>query len=50
MAADLLCQTQYEQVSDYRIACHRQGAAYRLLGLRFRDDDVKARATLAVVC
>jgi len=30
--------------------CHRQGTVYRLLGLWFRDDDIKARAALAVVC
>jgi hypothetical protein len=30
--------------------CHRQGAVYRLFGLRLRDDDVKARAMFTVVC
>jgi hypothetical protein len=32
------------------LICHRQGAVYRLLGLRLRDDDVKARATFTIVC
>jgi hypothetical protein len=31
------------------IPCHRQGAAYRLLGLRLWDSDVETRAALAVV-
>jgi hypothetical protein len=30
-------------------ACHRQGAAYRLLGLRLRDNDVETHAALAIV-
>jgi hypothetical protein len=34
----------------YHGQCHRQGTAYCLLGLWPRDDDIKARAALAVVC